>query len=61
MYNLNDIGLAKQHREEVARQVQNNRLVRQLRAHSRVALGTASALADRVFASSPRKGQTAEC
>ncbi len=61
MYNLNDIGLSKQHREDVARQVENNRLARQLRVYSRVASGTTSALADRVFASSPRSGQTAEC
>jgi hypothetical protein len=50
MYNLNDIGLSKQHREEVAQQVENNRLARQLRAFSLVASGTTSALAGRVFA-----------
>jgi hypothetical protein len=61
MYNLSDIGLAKQYREDVTRQVDNNRLARQLRAYSRVASGTTSALAGRAFAWSPRKGQTAEC
>ena len=61
MYNLNDIGLSKQHREEVAQQVENNRLARQLRAYSLVALGTASALPGRVFAWSPRRGQTTGC
>jgi hypothetical protein len=61
MYNLIDIGTSKQHREDVARQVENNHLARQLRAYSRMASGTASALSGRVFAWSPRKGQTAEC
>jgi hypothetical protein len=61
MYNLNDIGLSKQHREEVAQQVENNRLARQPRAFSLVASGTTSALAGRVFAWSPQNGQTAEC
>jgi hypothetical protein len=61
MYNVNDIGLSKQHREEVAQQVENNRLARQLRAYSLVASGTTSALAGRVFAWSPRNGQRAEC
>jgi hypothetical protein len=61
MYNVNDIGLSKQQREDVARQVENNRLAGRLRAHSRVASGTTSALANRLFAWSPRKGETAEC
>ena len=61
MYNPNDIGLSRQHREDVARQVETNRLVRQLRAHSRMTSGTTSALPGRVFAWSPRKGQTVEC
>jgi hypothetical protein len=61
MYNLSDIGLSKQHREEVAQQVENNRLARQLRAYSLVASGTTSALPGRVFAWSPQNGQTAEC
>jgi hypothetical protein len=61
MYNLHDIGLSRQHREDVAQQVENNRLARQLRAYSRVASGTTSAFASRVFAWFPRKGQTAEC
>jgi hypothetical protein len=61
MYNLNDIGLSKQHREDVAQQVENIRLARQLRAHSRVASGIASVLPGRIFAWSSRNGQTAEC
>jgi hypothetical protein len=61
MYNLIDIGTSKQHRKNVARQVDNNRLARRLRAYSRVASGTASALSGRVLAWSPPKGQTAEC
>jgi hypothetical protein len=61
MYNLTDTGLSRQHHEAVAQQVEINRLARQLRAHSRMASGTASALASRVFAWSPRRGQMAEC
>jgi predicted ester cyclase len=61
MYKLNDIELSKQHREDVARQVEYNRLSRQLRAYSRMAAGTASALPGRTFAWSPRNGQTVEC
>jgi hypothetical protein len=61
MYNLHDIGLSKQHREELAQQVDNTRLARQLRVYSRMASGTKSALAGRVFAWSLRKGQTAGC
>jgi len=60
MYNTNHIELSRQHRGEVARQVENNRLARQLRAaHSRMASGTGNTLLGRVFAWSPREGQTA--
>jgi len=62
MYDLNDIGLSRQHREDVARQVENNRLVRQLRAaRSGTSSGTGNAFLGRVFAWSPRKDQMAEC
>lgn len=62
MYNLNEIELSKQHREEVARQVENDRLARRLRAaHPGMAAGTGKALLGRVFARSPRKGQAVEC
>jgi hypothetical protein len=62
MYNLNDIELSRQRREDVARQVENNRLARQLRAaRSRMASGAGRALLGRVFAWSPRKGQAVEC
>ena len=62
MYNLTDIGLSRQHREGVARQVANNRLARQLRAYRPgLAAGTRNALLGRFFAWSPRKGQAAGC
>ena len=62
MYNMNHIELSKQHREEVAQQVENNRLARQLRAaRSGMATGTGNALLGRLFAWSPRKGQAVEC
>ena len=62
MYNLNDIEMSRQLREDVARQVENNRLVRELRAdRSGVAAGSRNALLARVFAWSPRKGQAVEC
>ena len=62
MYNLNDIELSGQHREEAARQVENNRLAGQLRAaRSGIAAGSRNALLGRVFAWFPRKEQAAEC
>ena len=60
MYNLNDIEMSRQLREDVARQVENNRLARQLRgARSRMASGTGNTLLGRVFAWSPQEKQTA--
>ena len=62
MYNLNDIELSRQHREEVARQVENNRLAGQLRAARHgVAAGGRNAPLGRVFAWFPRRGQPVEC
>jgi hypothetical protein len=46
----------------VARQVENNRLARQLRAaRPGVAAGAGNALLGRIFAWFPRKGQAVEC
>ena len=62
MYTMAEMELSKQHREDVARQVENNRLVRQLRAaRSGMSAGTGNGLLARVFAWSPRKGQAVEC
>jgi hypothetical protein len=62
MYAMTEIELSRLHREEVAQQVENNRLARQLRAaHSGMAAGTGNAFLGRVFAWSPRKGQAVEC
>jgi hypothetical protein len=62
MYTIAEIELSKQHREDVARQVENNRLVRQLRAaRSGMSAGTGTALLRRVFFWSPQKGQAVEC
>lgn len=61
MYSLNDIQISRQHREDVARQVENNRLARQLRAYVRLVSGTASSLQIRALIRSPREGHTAEC
>lgn len=62
MYNLNDIALSKQDREGVARQVENNRLARQLWADRRTkAGGFRNSLPGRFLAWLPRKEQTAEC
>jgi hypothetical protein len=62
MSDTNDIGLSRQHRGEVARQVENNRLAGQLRAarHGMATRGR-SALLGRVFAWFPRRGQPVEC
>lgn len=60
MYYMNHIEQSRQHREEVAQQVENNRLARQLRAaRSRMVSGTGNALLGRVFAWPPREEQTA--
>jgi|tagenome__1003787_1003787.scaffolds.fasta_scaffold20950820_2 hypothetical protein len=62
MHNLNDIELSRQHRGEVARQVENNRLAGQLRvARHGIGDGSRNALLGRVFARFPRKGQAVEC
>ena len=62
MHTMNEIELSRQRREEVAQQVENNHLVRRLRAaRHRVAAGTGNALLGRVFTWSQRKGQTAGC
>jgi hypothetical protein len=61
MYNLNDIGLSKQHREDVTRQIEKGRLARRLRAFSRMNSRTTGALASRVFTWSLRRRQAAEC
>jgi hypothetical protein len=62
MYNLNDIELSRQHRGEVARQVENDRLAAQLRAARHgIAAGGRNALLGRVFAWFPGKGQAVEC
>jgi hypothetical protein len=62
MYNLNDIEMSRQLREDVTRQVENNRLARQLRAaRPGVAAGAGNALLGRIFAWFPRKGQAVQC
>ena len=62
MYTQYEIEMTTQLRDDVARQVETNRLVRQLRANrSRVADGSRNALLARVFAWFPRKGQAVEC
>lgn len=62
MYNLTGIELSRQSREEIAREVENHRLARGLRAaRSGMVAGNGSALLARVFARFPRKGQIAEC
>jgi hypothetical protein len=62
MYAMTEIELSGLHREDVARQVENNRLARQLRANRHgMATGMRNALPGRFFAWFPRKGQTAEC
>jgi hypothetical protein len=62
MYAMTEIELSKHHREEAARQVENNRLARQLRAACPgVAAGSRNALLGRVFAWFPRKEQAVEC
>ena len=62
MYTMAEIELSKQHRKDVAQQVENNRLARQLRAaRSGMSAGTGNALLGRVFAWFPRKGQAVEC
>ena len=62
MYTQYEIELTSQFREDVARQVENNRLARELRANrSGMAAGTRNALLARVFAWSPGKGQAVEC
>ena len=62
MYAMAEIELTKQHREDVAQQVENNRLARQLRAaRSGMPAGTGTALLGRVFSWSPRKGEAVEC
>jgi len=62
MYNLNDFELYRQHRDEVARQVENNRLAGKLRAaRPGIAAGSRNALLGRVFAWFPRKEQAVEC
>jgi hypothetical protein len=62
MYAMTEIELSRLDREDVARQVENNRLARQLRAiRHGMAAGFGNALAGRLFARFPRKGQKAEC
>ena len=56
MYTIAEIELSRQHREDVARQVENNRLARQLRAaRSGMSAGTGNALLAR-FRLVPTKG-----
>lgn len=62
MYAMTEIELSRQHREEVAQQVANNRLARQLRAfRTGMASGTGNTLLGRILSWSPRKGQAVEC
>ena len=62
MFTQYEIGSSKHYREEVARQVENNRLARQLRAvRLGMATGNRDALLGRIFAWSPRGKQTVEC
>ena len=62
MYTQYEIEMTTQLRDDVARQVETNRLVRQLRENrSGVAAGSRNALLARVFAWFPRKGQAVEC
>jgi len=59
---ITEIELSSLHREEVARQANNNRLARQLRANRRGAAARfGNALPGRIFGWFPRKGQTAQC
>ena len=53
MYTMTEIELSRQHRKDVAQQVESNRLARQLRAaRSGMSAGTGNALLGRVFARS---------
>jgi hypothetical protein len=62
MYAMTGIELSRLHREDAARQVEINRLVRQLRADRHgIAAGFGNTLPGRLFARFPRKEQTAEC
>jgi hypothetical protein len=62
MYAMTEIELSRLHREDVAQQVENNCLARQLRAGRHgMAAGFRNALPGHFFAWFPRKGQTAEC
>ena len=62
MYTQHEIELSRQLREDVARQVETNRLARQLRANrSGMAAETRNALLARALAWFPRKGQAVEC
>ena len=62
MYAMSEIELSRQDRKEVAQQVENNRLARQLRAsRTGITSGTGNGLLGRVLAWSPRKGQAVEC
>jgi hypothetical protein len=62
MYTIAEIELSKQHREEMLREAENNRLARQLRAaRPGMAAGSRNALLGRVLAWFPRKEQAAEC
>ena len=62
MYALTEIELSRLHREDVARQVENNRLARQLRADRHgMAAGFGNAPPGRFFARFPRQGKTADC
>jgi hypothetical protein len=62
MYAITEIELSRLHRADVARQVENNRLARQLLADRHgMADGLRNALPGRFFAWFPRKGQTTGC
>jgi hypothetical protein len=62
MYTTTNIELPRLHREGVARQVENNRLARQLRVNcSGKVAGFGGALRGRFFARFPGKGQPVPC
>lgn len=62
MYAMTEIEQSRLHRKDVARQVENNRLARLLRADRHgITDGIRNALPGRFFARIPRKGQTAGC
>jgi hypothetical protein len=62
MFTVNEIELSRQHRNEMVKEAENNRLARQLRAAGPGrTTATGSALLARLLSWFPRKSQAAEC